>query len=109
MRTKMAGFIERNRPFCHTAHPSTAPARCAGSRLAIATPMPALLLLLAAESLSVLLLRDARAQAIAMCAFGLLLAIVFFAAGAPTAAVCELALGGVALPVLILALREGAA
>lgn len=104
----MAHFIEGKRLFCHTAYPSIAPATRAGSRLADATSMPALLLLLAAESLSVLLLRDARALALAMCAFGLLLAAIFFAAGAPTAAVCELALGAVALPVLILGLRESA-
>lgn len=68
--------------------------------------MLALLLVLAIVSVAVALTREVRAQAVALGVFGLLLAGVFFASGAVGAGVCELALGGVALPLLVLAVRE---
>lgn len=61
-----------------------------------------ILLLLAAGGAVVVLMRDEARQAVAVCFFGLLLAVLFFVFDAPGVAFAEIVFGAVALPLTIL-------
>lgn len=61
-----------------------------------------MLFLLAAGGAVVVLMRDPARQAVAVCFYALLLAILFFLFDAPGVAFAEIALGAVALPLTIL-------
>jgi uncharacterized MnhB-related membrane protein len=60
------------------------------------------LLLVAAGGTTVALLRDPVRQAVAVSIYGLLLAALFFAVQAPDVGLSQLAVGAVALPLMIL-------
>lgn len=61
-----------------------------------------ILMLVAAAATGVVLMRVPARQAIALSAYGLLLALMFLAFQAPDATLSELAVGAVALPILLL-------
>ena len=60
------------------------------------------LVLVAGAGTAVVLLRDPRRQAVAVSYLGLMLAVLFFAVSAPDVALSQLAVGAVALPIVIL-------
>lgn len=60
------------------------------------------LLLVAITALGVVTTRDPTSQAIAMSFYGLLLALMFFVFQAPDVALSQLAVGALALPLMIL-------
>jgi len=62
----------------------------------------AFLFLVAGAGAAVVLTREPARQAIVTCFCGLLLAILFFLYEAPGAAIAEIALGAVAVPVMVL-------
>lgn len=62
----------------------------------------AILLLVAAGGTAVVLTREPHAQCVVLCFFGLTLAILFMAFQAADVALSELAVGSVALPLMIL-------
>jgi energy-converting hydrogenase B subunit D len=93
--------------------PSVADALAVGAPLAVVTPYtvtPALmdtlqvvlLILVAAGATVVALTRVPVRQAVALSAYGLLLAVLFLAFQAPDVTLSELVVGAVALPVLLL-------
>ncbi|HKB79861.1 MAG TPA: hydrogenase subunit MbhD domain-containing protein [Thermoanaerobaculia bacterium] len=61
-----------------------------------------LLLLIAAFGAGVVATHESRNQVLVLTAFGMLLSLEFFAAGAPDVALAEIVVGGVALPALIM-------
>ncbi len=58
--------------------------------------------LVAASAPAVVLARDPRAQIVSLSFYGLVLALVFFVHQAPDVALSQLAIGAVALPILVL-------
>ncbi|HEX9107358.1 MAG TPA: DUF4040 domain-containing protein [Longimicrobiales bacterium] len=60
------------------------------------------LLLLAVTALAVVRTRQTTSQALAICFYGLLLALIFVLYQAPDVALSQLAVGAVALPLMIL-------
>jgi energy-converting hydrogenase B subunit D len=66
-------------------------------------PLEALILaLVAAAGLGVVLTRDPEKQAVVVSLFGLLLGLMFFVFQAPDVALAQIAVGAVALPLMIL-------
>lgn len=61
-----------------------------------------LLLLLAMSALAIVLTRDVTGQVIALCFYGLLLALIFFFFQAPDVALSQITVGAVALPLMIM-------
>jgi energy-converting hydrogenase B subunit D len=61
-----------------------------------------LLVLVAAGALGVVLIRAPARQVVALSAYGLLLALTFFAFQAPDVTLSELTVGAVALPILLM-------
>ena len=61
-----------------------------------------LLVLIAASATAVVATHQPREQALVLSAMGMLLALFFFAVGAPDVALAEIVVGGVALPALIM-------
>lgn len=61
-----------------------------------------LLLLVAAGATAVVLTRDPRRQVVVLSGYGLMLALLFLVFQAPDVTLSELAVGAVALPVLLL-------
>ncbi len=62
----------------------------------------AILVLVAATAVAVVLTREPLAQTIALSFYGLLLAILFFVFQAPDVSLSEIAVGSVALPLMVL-------
>lgn len=61
----------------------------------------AILVLVAIAALGVVLTRDPRGQAIAVSAYGVVLALMFLAYRAPDVALSQIVVGAVALPLMI--------
>jgi energy-converting hydrogenase B subunit D len=61
-----------------------------------------ILVLVAAAATAVVLIRQPARQAIALSAYGLLLALMFLALQAPDVTLSELSVGAVALPILLM-------
>jgi energy-converting hydrogenase B subunit D len=85
--------------------------RCAGATLAHAPVVPTglmdalqivILILVAAAATAVVLTRVPARQVIVLSAYGLLLAILFLTFQAPDVTLSELAVGAVALPIMLL-------